>query len=69
MPSEIEKFQNDLLESVRQMKRGEAVRTTQVKLPESAHARAKNGSSPWLWRTQRSCANCAHKHQKAEQKM
>ncbi len=32
MPSEIEKFQNDLLESVRQMKRGEAVRTTQVKL-------------------------------------
>ena len=45
MPSEIEKFQNDLLESVRQMKRGEAVRTTQVKLPEAAEARAKMGLS------------------------
>ena len=45
MPSEIEKFQNDLLESVRQMKRGEAVRTTQVKLPEAAEALAKMGLS------------------------
>ena len=27
MPSEIEKFQRDLLESVQQMKRGEAART------------------------------------------
>ena len=45
MPSEIEKFQNDLLESVRQMKRGEAVRTTQVKLPEAAQARANMGLS------------------------
>lgn len=44
MPSEIEKFQNDLLESVKQMKRGEAVRTTQVKLPEAAVARTNNGS-------------------------
>lgn len=38
MPSEIEKFQNDLLESVKQMKRGQAARTTQVKLPEAAGA-------------------------------
>jgi putative transcriptional regulator len=45
MPSEIEKFQNDLLESVRQMKRGEAARTTQVKLPEAAQARANMGLS------------------------
>lgn len=44
MPSEIEKFQNDLLESVWQMKRGEAVRTTQVKLPEAVQARVKSGS-------------------------
>lgn len=45
MPSEMEKFQNDLLESVKQMKRGEAARTTRVKLPEAAEARAKVGLS------------------------
>ena len=45
MSSEMEKFQNDLLESVRQMKRGEAARSTQVKLPEAAEARAKVGLS------------------------
>jgi putative transcriptional regulator len=45
MPSEIEQFQKDLLESVKQMKRGEAARTTQVKLPEAAEARAKMGMS------------------------
>lgn len=45
MPSEMEKFQRDLLESVKQMKRGEAARTTQVKLPEAAEARAKMGLS------------------------
>ncbi|MES2944319.1 MAG: helix-turn-helix domain-containing protein [Pseudomonadota bacterium] len=45
MPSEMEKFQQDLLESVRQMKRGEAARSTQVKLPEAAQARAKMGLS------------------------
>lgn len=33
MPSEIEKFQRDLLESVKQMKRGEAVRTTKSSCP------------------------------------
>jgi putative transcriptional regulator len=45
MPAEIEKFQRDLLESVKQMKRGEAARSTQVKLPEAAEARAKMGLS------------------------
>lgn len=33
MPSEMQKLQNDLLGSVRQMKRGKAACTTQVKLP------------------------------------
>ena len=45
MPSEIEKFQQDLLESVKQMRRGEAVRTTRVELSEAAEARAKVGLS------------------------
>lgn len=45
MPSEMEKFQKDLLESVKQMKRGEAARSTRVKLPEAAEARAKVGLS------------------------
>ncbi|MEX8517681.1 MAG: helix-turn-helix domain-containing protein [Leptothrix sp. (in: b-proteobacteria)] len=45
MPSEMEQFQRDLLESVQQMKRGEAARTTQIKLPEAAEARAKTGLS------------------------
>ena len=45
MPSEMEKFQRDLLESVKQMKRGQAARTTQVQLAEAAEARAKMGLS------------------------
>ena len=45
MPSEIEKFQQDLLESVKQMRRVEAARTTCVELPEAAQARAKMGLS------------------------
>ncbi|KAI5913299.1 DNA-binding transcriptional regulator [Thauera sp. 2A1] len=45
MPSEIEKFQQDLLESVKQMRRGEAARTTRVELSEAAKARAKMGLS------------------------
>ena len=45
MPSEIENFQRDLLESVKQMKRGEAARTTLVTLPDAAEARAKIGLS------------------------
>ena len=45
MPSEMEKFQNDLLESVKQMKRGEAARATLVKLREAAEKREKIGLS------------------------
>lgn len=45
MPSETEKFQRDLLESVRQMKQGEAAQTTEVRLSEAAEARAKVGLS------------------------
>lgn len=45
MPSEMKKFQQDLLESVRQMRRGQAARVTRVKLPPAAEARAKVGLS------------------------
>ena len=45
MPSEIEKFQSDLLESVRQMRRGQAARVTKVKVPQAAEARARVGLS------------------------
>ena len=45
MPSEMKKFQEDLLESVRQMKRGEAARVTKVQLPAAAEARAQVGLS------------------------
>jgi putative transcriptional regulator len=45
MPSELEKFQNDLLESVKQMRRGQAARVTKVKVPEAAEARARVGLS------------------------
>ena len=45
MLSEMEKFQRDLLESVKQIKRGETARTLQIKLPEAAEARAKMGLS------------------------
>ena len=45
MPSEMKKFQGDLLESVRQMKRGEAARITKVKLPKAAEARQRMGIS------------------------
>jgi putative transcriptional regulator len=45
MPSEMKKFQQDLLESVRQMRRGQAARVTKVKLPHAAEARAKIGLS------------------------
>ncbi len=51
MTSDIENFQKDLLESVRQMKRGEAVRTTQVKLPEAAQARSMVGMSQQAFAT------------------
>ncbi|MES2635045.1 MAG: helix-turn-helix domain-containing protein [Pseudomonadota bacterium] len=45
MPSEIEKFQKDLLQSVKQMRRGQAGRVTKVKLTEAAEARASIGMS------------------------
>ena len=45
MPSEMEKFQADLLHSVKQMRRGQAVRVTKVKLPAAAEARARTGLS------------------------
>ena len=45
MPSELEKFQSDLLQSVKQMRRGQAARVTKVKLAAAAEARAKTGLS------------------------
>jgi putative transcriptional regulator len=45
MPSELEKFQADLLQSVKQMRRGQAARVTKVSLPAAAEARAKTGLS------------------------
>jgi putative transcriptional regulator len=43
MDKEMEQFQNDLLESVRQMKAGKAARTTVVTPTAAAEARAKVG--------------------------
>jgi putative transcriptional regulator len=45
MPSEMEKFQADLLASVKQMRRGKAGRVTKVELPAAAEARASSGLS------------------------
>jgi putative transcriptional regulator len=45
MPSEVTKFQQDLLESVKQMRRGQAARITKVAVPEAAEARARVGMS------------------------
>jgi putative transcriptional regulator len=45
MPTEMEKFQDDLLESVRQMRRGQAARVTRVQLTAAAQARHKVGVS------------------------
>ena len=45
MPSEMAKFQSDLLESVKQMGRRQAARITKVKVPEAAEARALVGLS------------------------
>ena len=41
----MEQFQNDLLESVRQMNAGQAARTTVVQLTQAAEARSKVGIS------------------------
>jgi putative transcriptional regulator len=43
MPSDVDQFQSDLLESVEQMRRGQAARVTEVKLPAAAEARASVG--------------------------
>lgn len=43
--ADMAQFQNDLLESVRQMKAGKAARTTQVALTPAADARTKLGVS------------------------
>ena len=43
--AEMVQFQNDLLESVRQMKAGKAAKTTLVELTPAADARAKVGVS------------------------
>jgi putative transcriptional regulator len=46
MPSDdVLKFQRDLLESVKQMKRGEFARVTKVEIPAAAQARARVGLS------------------------
>jgi putative transcriptional regulator len=45
MPSEVRKFQADLLASVKQMRRGRAAGATKVKLPAAAEARASVGLS------------------------
>lgn len=45
MPSETTKFQQDLLESVRQMRRGQFARVTKVVVPAAAEARARVGLS------------------------
>ena len=45
MQSEVQKFQADLLASVKQMRRGQAARVTKVKLPAAAEARASIGLS------------------------
>jgi putative transcriptional regulator len=45
MRSEMQKFQADLLASVKQMRRGQAARVSKVKLPAAAEARASVGLS------------------------
>ena len=45
MPSDVEKFQKHLLQSVKQMRRGQAARVTKVKLTPAAEARASVGMS------------------------
>lgn len=45
MRSEVQKFQADLLASVKQMRRGQAARVTKIKLPAAAEARASVGLS------------------------
>ena len=51
MPSELEQFQVDLLASVKQMRRGQVARVTDVKLSAAAQARAKTGLSQQAFAT------------------
>lgn len=51
MDSEMKKFQDDLLESVKQMRQGKAARVTQVELSAAAEARAKMGLSQQAFAT------------------
>jgi putative transcriptional regulator len=45
MPSDLAEFQKDLLESVKQMRLGQAARVTKVEVPAAAEARARVGLS------------------------
>jgi len=45
MPSDLEAFKRDLLESVKQIRRGKAARVTRMKVPQAAEARARVGLS------------------------
>ena len=45
MPSEMEVFKQDLLKSVKQMRRGQAARVTRVNVPQAAEARSRVGLS------------------------
>jgi putative transcriptional regulator len=45
MPTDMKTFQKDLLDSVRQMRRGEATRVTKVELSAAAAARLQMGLS------------------------
>jgi len=45
MSTELERFKQDLLKSVKQMRQGEAARVTRVKVPQAAEARSRTGLS------------------------
>jgi putative transcriptional regulator len=45
MASEVAAFKRDLLESVKQMRRGQAARATRVKVSQAAEARSRVGLS------------------------
>jgi putative transcriptional regulator len=45
MSTELERFKQDLLKSVKQMRQGEVARVTRVKVPQAAEARSRTGLS------------------------
>jgi len=45
MPSDMDKFKQDLLASVKQMRRGQSARVTRVQVPQAAEARSRVGLS------------------------